>query len=392
MRKLIIFLFVIPFSLNSQSTEKQSDIDYFKRAYEKAENKNYYGAIIDYTQAIALDPNSSAAYHNRALSKEGLNDQLGAIKDYTKAIQLKPDNDGAYFNRSILKSQLNDNFGAIADLTKIIELLPNNTRAYLFRGIIKHDSGDKYGAIADYTKIIEFDPDNFEAYYERGISKYSGDKYGACADWKICAKLGSTKAARWISKYCKPIISTDDSSGVAIGDFRDGGVVFWIDPVDDKHGLVCALMDYSIAVSWGCLGIDLPNVPNTKRKGKSPFGLGAEIGDGLNNTNNIIKDCLSAPAAMAARSLGPEWFLPSINELNQMYLNKVVINATAVNNGGMEFTDNTYWSSSEDSGYTAWIRHFNEIRKDSVTVRTIIGNQYRTFKTDVRNVRAVKGF
>ena len=85
------------------------------------------------------------------------------------------------------------------------------------------------------------------------------------------------------------------------------------------HGLVVAMSDVATSVEWGCYGTDLPNVPNVLNGG-NPSGLGAEIGDGFNNTNNILKDCPTAPAALAARSLGADWFLPSAKELNQMYI------------------------------------------------------------------------
>jgi hypothetical protein len=140
----------------------------------------------------------------------------------------------------------------------------------------------------------------------------------------------------------------------AIGDFRAGGIVFWVDPADNTHGLVCALSDYATQVAWGCSNTDLPNVPNVPYNGGNPVGLGAEIGDGESNTNNILNDCPIAPAALAARSLGAEWFLPSAKELNQMDINKTTLEAVA---GFSAFSD-FYWSSTEKGFDSAWTRGF----------------------------------
>ena len=164
----------------------------------------------------------------------------------------------------------------------------------------------------------------------------------------------------------------------AIGDIREGGVVFWVDPADNTHGLVCAFSDYSSStlVAWGCDGTDLVNVPNVAFNGVNPVGLGAEIGDGINNTNNILKDCPSAPAALAARSLGPEWFLPSAKELNQMYIHETTLEAVA---GFSAFSDDC-WSSTEEDFNDAWKQDFNN------------GNQSFNSKSDTNVVRAVRAF
>ena len=78
-----------------------------------------------------------------------------------------------------------------------------------------------------------------------------------------------------------------------VGDIRAGGVVFWVDPSDNRHGLVVAFSDVATSEKWGCYGTDLSNVPNVTSN--PPVGLGAEIGDGFNNTNDILQDCPTAP-------------------------------------------------------------------------------------------------
>jgi hypothetical protein len=163
---------------------------------------------------------------------------------------------------------------------------------------------------------------------------------------------------------------------VSVGDIREGGVVFWVDPADNTHGLVCALSNYATQEVWGCHNLDLPNVPNVPFNGRNPVGLGAEIGDGESNTNSILADCPSAPAALAARSLGPEWFLPSAKELNEMYINKTTLEAVS----GFSAFSNYYWSSTEIDRYNAWWRGFAN------------GIQSYSNKGNPSNVRAVRAF
>ena len=142
----------------------------------------------------------------------------------------------------------------------------------------------------------------------------------------------------------------------AIGQLRDGGVVFWVD--GNGGGLVCALSDYPSTVEWGCYGTDLPSVPNVAYNGGNPVGPGAEIGDGEDNTTGILADCSSSPAALAARSYGAEWFLPSAKELNEIYINRATLEAVP---GFSAFTfSNYYWSSTEEDGINAWFQYFND--------------------------------
>ena len=80
-------------------TNLQTAEEYFYSALNKANLKDDYGAIADFTKAIELDPDDAVAYYNRGNSKRKLKDYYGAIADYTKAIELDPDVADAYYNR-----------------------------------------------------------------------------------------------------------------------------------------------------------------------------------------------------------------------------------------------------------------------------------------------------
>jgi hypothetical protein len=177
---------------------------------------------------------------------------------------------------------------------------------------------------------------------------------------------------------------TKDPPAPVIGDYRDGGIVFYIasPPVDLDGdgdldtGLVCALSDSAPSI-WGCEFNDFPGVPSVGWNDGNPAGAGAEIGDGESNTTGILAQCPTAPAALAARSYGDEWFLPSAKALNEIYINKASLEAVSAFNA---FLITPYWSSTNLDRTNAWLQYFSD------------GFQDYFGKSWTMNVRAVRAF
>lgn len=124
-----------------------------------------------------------------------------------------------------------------------------------------------------------------------------------------------------------------------LGDFAEGGVVFYLDN-SKEHGLVCAILDQSDAAEW-CSSVD-----------EIDGADGTAIGTGSQNTTDILSGCASNTSAAALCSNLSfngfnDWFLPSRDELKAIYQNKGIINSTAASNGGSALADETYWTSTE---------------------------------------------
>lgn len=155
-----------------------------------------------------------------------------------------------------------------------------------------------------------------------------------------------------------------------VGDCLADGVVFYIfQPGDagyvdgETHGLVVSL-DQGLE-RWGCFGTDLPSVPSVSLSA-SPTDqetvVGARIGDGETNTNEIVQDCPNGNAADWCLDKGPEWFLPSRGELNELYKwyakDTLGNNNLMVNCGGVGIATDWHWSSTEGGNYSAWLQNF----------------------------------
>ena len=78
-----------PSSKDSSDLDILSEIEKFcDLAYYCDAEKDYQGAINNFTKAIDLDSEDGSLYECRAIAKEQLEDYLGVIEDTTKAIDL----------------------------------------------------------------------------------------------------------------------------------------------------------------------------------------------------------------------------------------------------------------------------------------------------------------
>jgi tetratricopeptide (TPR) repeat protein len=151
----------------SQSTDYVSDVLAFRSNAFLIKN-HISQAIVGYTHALALKPNSAEFYVNRgtAYAKEGDHDR--ALADYDRGVALKPDNANAYLNRGAAYVEIGDYRRGKADLDRAIILKPTSSGAYANRGSAHMLKGNYVQALTDYNHAITLQPKFALAYFLRG--------------------------------------------------------------------------------------------------------------------------------------------------------------------------------------------------------------------------------
>ncbi len=153
-----------------------------------------------------------------------------------------------------------------------------------------------------------------------------------------------------------------------------GGKIIYVntDPaIVDWTYLEAALQDQSAAVQWGGAGTAISTTGTAIGSGKANTeAIVAKLGDN-GGTDYAAKIC----SEYTVNNNGvdyDDWFLPSKDELNELYKQTVAVTAGKGNN---------YWSSSEADSTKAWVQYFSNGAQDDFSN-----------KVSGLSVRAVRAF
>ncbi|MFZ4400412.1 MAG: DUF1566 domain-containing protein [Bacteroidales bacterium] len=182
------------------------------------------------------------------------------------------------------------------------------------------------------------------------------------------------------------IVNASGGSGAShyVGELYGGGVVFYVDQTG-SHGLICSMISISLGINWTKTSYQSTTVP-------APGAI--SDWDGQANTTAIVTQAGAGSTYAAGlcdaytnvnygTGVYSDWYLPTIDQLNKLYISKYEVNKALDSDGNAATTalaKNIYWSSSEYSNNNAWYFSFDD------------GGTYDNGKSILFLVRAVRAF
>lgn len=197
---------------------------------KRQRDKDLNGALADFTQAVAIQPDFYLGYVNIGFTNRALGKVPQAFSAFDRAIALEPNNPVAYENRASLfgwilrwEDAVNDMTKAISidaagsgylglrgyyhlrmylndtsyklsraenDITRALLLNQNDMFAISVRSILRVEGNDADAAMADAEKALQADPRAFMALIARGFVKnFRKDSVGALDDIESAYQL-----------------------------------------------------------------------------------------------------------------------------------------------------------------------------------------------------------
>lgn len=183
----------------------------------------YNQAILEFDQAIALDPRLTRAYLMRGRSQIALSEIRKALADFEQVVALDPENEAGYVDRAAAELELNDIQATLADSEHALRLNPESDRAHNLKGVCLRSQGHVTEALAEFTRAVSLDA-NLDNLYQRAATyQQMGRHAEALADLNRAVQIDPANAEAYFARAASKR-QTGDASG-AEEDHRKGRVL-----------------------------------------------------------------------------------------------------------------------------------------------------------------------
>lgn len=158
---------------------------YYANISEELTRRGYEKAILNFTKAISLAYNYTAAYTNRGDCHRFLFEYEDAIKDYETAIKYDSKNKRGLYGLALVYESQKQYDKSNEFLKKLIAFYPEYEDAYFGLGWNYDHLGDYKSSVENYEKLVELNPQRIDAWInlsyvsELGLKDYEKALYYA---------------------------------------------------------------------------------------------------------------------------------------------------------------------------------------------------------------------
>lgn len=181
-------------------------LSFYKEGYDFDSELTDFGASFDKDNVEFLDysEKNGSTYCKKALESFQNGNSFGAIVNWNNAVKVNPKDYDSYYNLGYVKNELKMFRDAMKDFEKSIKINPKFYSGIVARGTLSDENNEFDTAIEYYNKAIKLEPENPQAYFNKGNSYYNKkETMKACEFWTKAKKLGANYAQERIEKYCK---------------------------------------------------------------------------------------------------------------------------------------------------------------------------------------------
>jgi len=399
-------------TFTSSLTTLTPNTTYYVRAYATNSVGTAYGSVLSFTTVAATIPSGISTTTLSSITQTTASSGGSVSNDGGASITSR----GVCWSNTtasatITNTKTTDGTGIGTFSSSLTGLLPGTT--YYVRAYATNSIGTVYGTARSFTTASATIPIGITTTSISSITQVTASSGGSITDDGGATMM--SKGVCWSSTTSMPTINdSKTNNGTSIGSFTSsltgllpnttyyvrayatnsigsaygnvrtfttlaptlsigqsyqGGIIAYIFQSSDTgyvmgqtHGIITTTTTQSTGVIWGCSGTSIST--NTS------------IGTGQSNTAAIVNGCLTSnTAARLCNNLSSggysDWYLPSLDELNKLYLNRTAI-------GG--FSSTWYWSSSQSSSTSATLTNFSN------------GTNGSGSKTGSYSVRPVRNF
>jgi tetratricopeptide (TPR) repeat protein len=173
---------------------------YFESGQRYFDKGKYPEAVIQFSNAIQVDPRYSDAHYQLAKSYLKLEEWTPAYEQLTRTLELQPDNYGAHLDLATLLLTAHDLKQAQEHVNLLLAKQPQNAVVHDAAAHLLQAQGDTAGAIQETQKAISLAPQRWESYLGMALLQQSANQPDqAELNFKKAVELNPKATNAWLA-------------------------------------------------------------------------------------------------------------------------------------------------------------------------------------------------